>query len=55
MFSNENDFSIFFGHQRIGEAKNMCNFLNILGRMAEKKSDQKAGKSDQIRLFYGTK
>ena len=51
MFSNEIDFSLLLGHQRIGEVKNKCNFANILGRMAEKRATKRLEKVTKRGFF----
>jgi len=54
MFSNKNYFSLFLGHQKIGEVKKKYNFANFLGRMAEKRVTKRLEKVTKKRLFYGT-
>jgi len=53
MFLNENDLSLFISRQRIIEAKNKCNFANILGIMEEKRVTKRLEKVTKRGFFYG--
>jgi len=51
MFSNDNDFILLLGHQRMGEVKNKCKFVTVLGRFAEKRVTKRLEKVTKRGFF----